>query len=215
MSMFNKIGVLHKRRGFDATDEMKAYFGKDLTYYEIPEGVTEIRSYCFYNFWNAEGLTIKLPRTVKRIAPYAFTECSIHEIVIPGSVKVIDDFAFFGTGMTKVVFEEGIEHIGEGAFKWGPILDKIVIPDSVKYIGKDAFSGMNFTAGGSYVEIGEGVEFIGDGAFESPIEKLIIHKPFGSMQDGSVSYYDDEGVKVDARWYGGFTDNPIAIWDGG
>ncbi|MBO5650265.1 MAG: leucine-rich repeat domain-containing protein [Selenomonas sp.] len=211
---FGNLFASPKKKDTQISTDIRKYFTKDLDYYVVPDGVTSIRSYAFYNFWPEGELVVKLPSTLTYIAPYAFSECAVKEVFIPGSVKNIDDFAFFGAALERVVFEDGIERIGEGAFMYGPLIRNVVIPDSVKYIGKDAFSGMDFKDGGATIEIGEGIEFIGIGAFESPIEHITIHRKYGGIADGSSTYYNSEGNLVEPIWYGGYTNNPIAVWDG-
>ena len=62
------------------------------------------------------------------------------EVIIPKSVKVIEERAFYNdigySGVIHVKMEEGLERIEDEAFK-GIKIDKI--PDSVLYIGKNAF----------------------------------------------------------------------------
>lgn len=203
-----------KPKDYNASDDIRQYFTKDLSYYVIPDGVTGLRPYCFYNLWPPGGLKVILPKTLTYISSYAFSECAISEIVIPGNVKNIDDFAFYGAPLTSVVFENGIERIGEGAFKWGPILHSVVIPDSVTYIGKEAFAGMDLPVNdGANVTIGKSIQFIGDAAFNCPVKSMTIHRKAGSITDGSIGREDEKGIWHDAPWYEGY-DNPAAIWDG-
>ncbi len=204
-----------KKDNYTISTDLRKYFTKDLDCYVIPEGVTEIRPYAFYNFWPESGnLIIKLPKSLTYIAPYAFSECAIKEVHIPSGVKVIDHHAFYGAGLVKATFEEGLIEIGEEAFRDGPALERVILPDSIQKIGKSAFAGMDLRNGGAIVEIGEGIESIGDGAFDCAVQSMVVHRKYGSLLDGSAGWFDEKGNWFDPSWYGGNTGNPFAIWDG-
>ena len=89
---------------------------------EIPENVTEIGNYAFYN----SGITnIEIPSSVTSIGNSAFAECNeLNNIEIPDSVTRIDDCAFFKykgcENITKIVIPDSVKYIGDRAFdKWG------------------------------------------------------------------------------------------------
>ena len=117
----------------------------------------------------------------------AFADCSLLEsFIIPESVTVIDDFAFYNctklsemnipanvrtigtqafsmcTGLTFVNMTEGLETIGDFAFYKCTGLTKIRIPGSVNSIGDNAFS---YCSGLQICEIGDGVSTIYKNAF--------------------------------------------------
>lgn len=213
MSFLNMFGVYASGHEQRVSDDMRAYFTKDLFDYKIPDGVTSIRPYCFYNFWPEVPMRIVLPKTLKNISPHAFAECGVESVSIPGSVEEIADDAFEGSAIKECTFGEGIKKIGNRAFMNGPQLTRLILPDSVEYIGDDAFSGMDTTEG-AIVEIGEGIQHIGNQAFDCNVRSMVIHRKFGAFQDGSYGYFDDNGDWHDAVWYGGRTENPAAIWDG-
>ena len=65
---------------------------------------------------------------------------ALEEVYIPGSVKVIGDYAFYSCEhLTKVEMEEGVERLGEMAFGSCYQLAEITIPKSVKEIGSSCF----------------------------------------------------------------------------
>jgi hypothetical protein len=61
-------------------------------------------------------------------------------VIIPGSVKIIGDYAFYACeNLTTVIFEsEGLEHVGMAAFAWCPKLTYIELPDSVTSVEQGA-----------------------------------------------------------------------------
>jgi hypothetical protein len=63
-------------------------------------------------------------------------------ITIPGSVRMIDRYAFYGcAGLKSVVIPEGVTEIGEYAFGDCTGLQSVVIPKSIKTIYEGAFWG--------------------------------------------------------------------------
>ena len=74
---------------------------KEITDLVIPEGVTTIGDYAFYN---CSGLTsVTIPGSVTTIGDFAFYNCSgLTSVTIPGSVKTIGNYAFYGA--PKIIF---------------------------------------------------------------------------------------------------------------
>ena len=89
--------------------------GKPITSVAIPNGVTSIGSYAFYNC------------------------SSLTSITIPDSVTSIGEGAFWGcTSLTSITIPDGVTRIGKNAFYNCSSLTSITIPDSVKRI--DAYA---------------------------------------------------------------------------
>ncbi|MGM9665165.1 MAG: leucine-rich repeat domain-containing protein, partial [Eubacteriales bacterium] len=159
--------------------------GKTDTSFIIPDTVTEIGDYAFYNcssltsvtigngvtsigrwaFDGCSGLTsIEIPDSVTSISYSAFSGCTgLTSIVIPGSVESIGEIAFSNcTGLTSVTIESGVTSIGNQAFEYCSSLTSIEIPDSVISIGVYAFSECSDLTS---VIIGNGVDSIGEFSF--------------------------------------------------
>ena len=92
--------------------------------YEIPMGVTEIGVAAFDQ------------------AEFSF---EIKEIVIPDSVKKIDDHAFYDCfmGIEIIRLPLSVEHIGDQAFFALDGLKKVYINSQIKHMGKYAFVNMD------------------------------------------------------------------------
>jgi hypothetical protein len=64
----------------------------------------------------------------------------LHNAVLPASVRVVKDSAFFDRGnLAAVSLPDGLEYIGKMAFAWGYALTEVTIPQGVKFIGDNAF----------------------------------------------------------------------------
>ena len=94
------------------------YFG-EASAVTIPEGVEEIRRRAFEK--KQAITTVYMPKSIKRIDDYAFSNCK---------------------NLREVIFNEGgkeLESIGSYSFASTPSLSSLVIPPSVKCIGEYAF----------------------------------------------------------------------------
>lgn len=64
----------------------------------------------------------------------------LHNAVLPASVRVVKDSAFFNRGnLAAVSLPDGLEHIGKMAFACNYALTEVTIPQGVKFIGDNAF----------------------------------------------------------------------------
>ncbi len=106
----------------------------------------------------------KIPAHVETIGYRAFSESqSLKRITIPGSVKVIDKFAFQDCRrLESVEIMDGVEAIKDDAFSECQALKNITIPGSVKNVGAGAFERCGSLES---VKISDGVESIQVDAF--------------------------------------------------
>lgn len=132
----------------------------------LPEGVTKIGDYAFYNTYLEE---VNVPSTVETIGEYAFHSTNIADIVLPNSVltmgrscfsncyrlkhasisnqiKEIPNYAFANCyQLTNNPMHEGITSIGDRAFSECRSLctasnGELIVPSKVTFIGQYAFS---------------------------------------------------------------------------
>ncbi|MGM9868378.1 MAG: leucine-rich repeat domain-containing protein [Sodaliphilus sp.] len=84
----------------------------------------------------------------------------MRSVVLPPSVKVIGDFAFYDCySLASIHIPDSVERIGHWAFGEDENLRSIIIPESVKQIGRNAFTRCmqldNFILLSSTARIGE------------------------------------------------------------
>ena len=147
----------------------------------IPNSVTSIGEYAFYEYTGSTPITI--PNSVTSIGEEAFRGSTLASITIPESVTSIGDYAFYEcTGLTSVVwnakkcnncslrgdsivsfvFGDEVEEIPGGLCSNMKKLTSVTIPNSVTSIGDGAFG--NCT-GLTSITIPNSVTNIGSWAF--------------------------------------------------
>ena len=133
-----------------SADENGSLFNKDKTElvaahqrifgeFTVPDGVTRIGDYAFYNIDNMTGVTF--PDSVTSIGEHAFLSCDgLTSVTIGSGVTSIEDSAFYGCeNLTSITLPEGLTSIGNFAFYSCTSLPTVTIPASVTSIGFAAF----------------------------------------------------------------------------
>ena len=107
----------------------------------IPDSVTSIGEYAFYNCTSLTSVTF--PDSVTSIGEYAFYNCtSLTSVTFPDSVTSIGKYAFCDcSSLTSVTIPDSVTSIVGSAFAGCTSLTNVTIPDSVTSIGDWAFSG--------------------------------------------------------------------------
>jgi hypothetical protein len=158
-----------------------AYPGGKGASYTIPNGVTRIEDYAFYQ---CSSLTnVAIPDGVISIGDFAFTSTSLAGVTIPNAVTNLGANAFqfcnsllevtMPTGLTtiagwlfcscprltSITIPNGVTSIGDGAFVGCHSLTSVTVPDSASSIGGAAFwdctSLTNVTIGNSVTNLGD------------------------------------------------------------
>ena len=134
-----------------------------LTDLKIPDSVTSIGDYSFYN---CRCITsIEISKSIKSIGDRAFYDCwNLRSIKIPGNVETIGASSFESClNVKSVIIENGLKTIGNEAFAHLSNIASIDIPDTVTTIGYGAFNSCSKL---NKIKIGTSAVSIGDGAFE-------------------------------------------------
>ena len=112
---------------------------RSIEEFSVPEGVTSIGDYVFYNCSSLTSIT--LPESLTSIGNSAFYNCSsLTSITIPEGVTSIGNNAFYNcSSLTSITIPEGVTSIGNSAFYYCSSLTSITLPESVSHIGENAF----------------------------------------------------------------------------
>ena len=181
----------------------------DITSVTIPDSVTTIYDYAFYD---CSGLTsVTFGKSVEYIGYYAFRYCvSLTSVTIPESVTYIDDRAFGDCGNLKsatltqyavdrfrdcfpaytiesIVLTDSVTTIGYEAFRFCSSLTSIDIPASVTSIGDYAFSDCDCLTS---IDIPDSVTSIGDYAFYDSDKLTSIDIPASVTSIGNSAFSD-------------------------
>ena len=193
----------------------------------IPNAITSIGNYQFYNFVSLESVTMQ--SGITSIGSYAFYNCSsITTISLPNSVKSIGTYAFYNCAdLESFEFGNGVQTIGNYAFKNCVSLNNVVIGNAVQSIGTSAFEqctniisviiGVSVTTIGNYafkdcaslstIVISNSVNSIGSNAFNNCTNLLNVYYN-GTIENWcNISFVGDYSTPL---CYGGevyFIDN--------
>jgi len=172
-------------------------FNKDKT-----ELIKFPANYDFNLLPNRDGYTI--PNGVIRIMKWAFSGCRISNIVIPDSIKEVDDSAFGACGIRLVIYKGTLAEWCMKSWKldidYGYDLDiadaefeDLIIPETISYIGDYAFYGcINLLS----VHIPNSVKTIGKSAFEwcSSLHSVCLSEGLTTIENNAFS--SDHGLNT-------------------
>ena len=85
-----------------------------------------------------DGLCI-VPEGITKLGKNCFDSCHLTRIILPTSLKKIDDHAFRNTKLKEITIPEGVTEIGESVFVECWDLRKVNLPSTLKIIGDWCF----------------------------------------------------------------------------
>ena len=140
--------------------------------------------------YRGDGGNVVIPKGITRIGNNAFYNCdSMTSVTIPNSVTIIEDFAFYRTGLTRVVIPNSVTDIGEYAFYRCESLTSVIISGSVSKINFKAFANC---------------ESLSDVTILSRLINIVIYAFDGSDPDfhiisgsDAIDWVEDEGYDYD------------------
>lgn len=106
--------------------------------------------------------TFRMPNGVKTIGARAFMNAALSTVVISDSVVNIEEYAFSGSDIERVIFGRNVSYIGENMFSNCLNLKDIKIPPQIKKICREAFYSISPN---TEIEFSEGIEEICSLAF--------------------------------------------------
>lgn len=150
-------GILYSK---DMTVLVAYPYDYPATSYAIPEGVTSIYNWCFYN--NKKLTEVTFPESLTWIGLRAFSNCSnIESFDIPDGVYHIGVTAFgMCDNLVNIHLPASLDSLQNATFYACPELTDITIPSSVRYIGDRVFyeavnlKNVTFEEGSSLNELG-------------------------------------------------------------
>lgn len=171
-----------------ATGNYAAYVNMyGVTDFEVPDGVTEIKSNAFENCSKLES--VKLPDSIETIGDSAFAGCTrLRSVNIPESVKTIGYSAFSECYVLgSITIPNGVEWINSFAFNGCKALTDVVVPDSVIYMGEGVFRGCTSLKSLTLPFVGDSV------SAESPSDTTLFGHIFGWSAEGVeiTQFYSD------------------------
>nr|MCR5761936.1 leucine-rich repeat domain-containing protein [Treponema sp.] len=96
----------------------------------IPTGRTSIERDEYYK--RSDFTSVMFPPSLTEIGSSSFEGCSVKTLDIPGTVKKLDRYAFFGcNSLTEVKLQEGVSELGEWVFCGTKNKFRIYIPASI------------------------------------------------------------------------------------
>ncbi|MCR5819885.1 MAG: leucine-rich repeat domain-containing protein [Bacteroidaceae bacterium] len=206
--------------GVTSIGESAFWYCSNLTSITMPNGITSIGKNAFYNCSNLTSITI--PNSIS-IESGAFDKCSkvakininisnpsvwsnqlgslpdvprhifkdgdeIEELVLPEGIDTIGNYAFrYCSNLTSITLPESVTTIGQEAFKYCFKLASITIPESVTSIGAYAFKNC---AKLTSITIPYRVTTIGNGAFYGCSVLTDITLPNNLTSIGNETFYN-------------------------
>lgn len=172
--------------------------GEEITKLVIPETVSRIENYSFYNCKILKKIT--LPEGLKSIGEYVFYGCSdIDSLLIPSSLEKIEGNAFYGCKkIVELEFPLNVDSIGDNAFgDCSNLVEIIARWDNPFMINENTFAGVSSDCN-LYVPILSASKYLNAGwsvpnMKETGIINILVN-------NGGVVLYNEEEVKASGEY---------------
>lgn len=176
-----KIGVA----AFESTLRLGTYEGKVLY---VDNWIISGRSNHEYTSSNS---VVTIRDGTAGIGPYGGSKIT-GSIILPDSVKHINDYAFYQSGIQSIKIGDDVEEIGENAFYRSDLISA-TLGKNVKIIGDGAFYDC---AALMQIVLPDGVTEIGNGVFGECSNLLTITIPSAVARIGADAFKDCESLVI-------------------
>lgn len=117
------------------TIEEYAFYESSIKNIIIPESVTKIGSAAFSGCWNLRKVSFKGKKGITKISAYCFHGCtSLQTISFPSSIRTIEDSAFEKSGLKTLTLPSSVRIVNNDAFAYTH-LEKITIKRQLTEFG--------------------------------------------------------------------------------
>ena len=162
-----------------------AFYQSGLTQLAVPNSVTKIGHYAFYN---SLLKSVKFGSGVQTVDICTFAYCNNLEEVDLGSVQLILDEAFFGCySLKEITVPDSVTNIGERVFSNCSNLKKVTLGKGISTIPKETFSGCSYL---EEIIFSDNLENIGEYAFENctALESISLTQNVKNLGDHAFDY---------------------------
>lgn len=148
-----------------------AFRGAGLKTVEVPNSVLSLKSNAFAECANLKSVAFRPGAVLSEIGSGCFAGSGLTRVVFPAGIRKIGSFAFEGCSrLREVVLNDGIEEIGDSAFK-GTAVRQIRLPASLRVLD----GAFRYCESLRAVELASGLRVIGEGCFSSSgLRKIMI-----------------------------------------
>ncbi|MBR0037685.1 MAG: leucine-rich repeat protein [Bacteroidales bacterium] len=144
----------------------------------LPEGLTTIGDYAFYNSFVED---INLPSTMQSVGQYAFNKSHVKELIMPDDMTDFyggDNYGYCFESMywlQKLVLPKNLTRIPNSTFHYCYYVTEVVMPEKLQTVGAYAFASCNRmqTTLPEGLETIEGYAFSYCSAFNSPLPSTL------------------------------------------
>lgn len=179
----------------------------------LPQELESMGIYCFTDCISLNTSPLKLPEGLAEIPAMCFMNCkSLDEVILPSTIKSIEEGAFYSAKLKHIDIPDGLETIGAVAFV-GSELEQVVLPPSCQEFQGFQIFGLNHklkninipygtkevSPGFAYndielteIDIPSTVEVIGNDAFWecSKLVNISLHEGLKEIQSYAFFYCD-------------------------
>ena len=188
-----------------ATIAENAFRGRKITLITLPDSLTELPAYCFYNCTSLT--TAVLGKGVTTLGNNAFSGCTaLVSVENTENITTLGSSVFYGCKNLQSISFPKVDVVSDSAFMNCIALTDITLSPTLKTIGSDAFWGCGITE----MEFPETLTKIGDYAFRD--SKLTSALLPDSVQEVGSSVFYCAPVK-EARIPNGWTTIPSSMFD--